>query len=72
MTSAKVTDDDRFSLNPKQAIKILNEAVTEAESQGLEWNTDPIRLTPKPSLVAMVRKSRELELAAAAENGEDG
>jgi len=65
VTSATVSDDERFTLTPNEAIALLNEAVEAAAEKniGLKWQTEPIRLTPKPSLVAMVRKSRELELS---------
>ena len=71
VSSGTVSDDDRFSLSPDAAIAVLNKAVKEATKQGLDWNIEPIRLTPKPSLVAMVRKSRELELAGEAADVED-
>ena len=67
VNSANVGDDDRFSLTSKDAISLLNEAVAKAKEKELKWDTDPIELTPKPELVVMVSKSRELELGAEAE-----
>jgi len=61
VNSATVGEDDRFTLTPTEAITLLNSAV-KALDEKLPWNTEPIRLAPKPSLVAMVARSRELGL----------
>ena len=67
VVSSDVKDDDRFTLRPAEAIALLDAAVKEAtEKHSLPWNVKEVELAPKPSLVAMVSKSRELEL------GEEG
>jgi len=65
VNSATVAEDDCFTLTPSDAIALLNAAVKAAEKHKLPWTTEPIELKPKPSLVAMVAKSRELELTGA-------
>lgn len=67
VNSATISDDDKFTLTAADAIALLNEAVETAMENGLAWNTEPIKLTPKPELVTMVSKSRELELGSEVE-----
>lgn len=59
---------ETFSLNSERAIALLNSAVDAAEKLGLTWQTEPIKLTPSPELIALVKKSQQL--AAAGEEGE--
>lgn len=66
VNSASVQENDRFTLIPAAAIAVLNAAVQDARNHNLPWNTEPIILRPKPSLVAMVARSRELELTGEA------
>lgn len=67
VNSATINEDDKFTLSAAEAITILDEAVEAAKQHGLAWNTEPITLTPKPELITMVSKSRELELGSEAE-----
>lgn len=54
--SAKST----FGLDSDTARKIFEGAVDEARRIDLPWREDPILLTPKDALVALVRKSRDI------------
>lgn len=58
-----------FSLSGEEAIRLLNDATTTANSVGLLWETDPIVLQPQPKLVELVRLS---QLEATKESGEGG
>lgn len=49
-----------FRLSSEEALELLKQATTVAGDTGLTWATEPLRLTPKPALVELVRKSREL------------
>lgn len=51
--------NEAFSLNAKDAVKLFNQAVEEAKSAGLPWNSDGMTLTPRDDLVKMVLRSRE-------------
>jgi CRISPR-associated protein Csb1 len=57
-----------FSLDSKQAIALLNAAVEAANTAGIAWETEPVKLEPAPELIALVKKSQQL--AAAGEEGE--
>lgn len=48
------------SLTSEQAIKLLSDAVAAAEKQGLVWQKEPVKLTPSPNLVALLKKSQEI------------
>lgn len=50
----------------KQAIQILAAAIVAARAAGLQWNDEVVKLTPRPDLVALVRKSRDLAMTAPA------
>lgn len=54
------TDTMKFSLTTHQAKNIFDEAVKAAVAAGFEWQTNPLELTPKPALVELVKRSREL------------
>lgn len=72
VTSASTSEDEQFSLAPSQAIALFDQTVQDAKQHGLSWDSEPIRLTPKSSLVEMVCKSRELELAGETETEDEG
>lgn len=57
----------KFSLDAETAIALLADAVKAAESVGLKWRTEPLKLKPAPQLLELVRKSQAL---AAAQGGE--
>ena len=58
----------QFDLSPEDALKLLQETITEAKQAGLPWEGE-IELTPSPDLVELVRRSQEL---ASASGGEEG
>jgi CRISPR-associated protein Csb1 len=49
-----------FSLAPKEAASLLEDAVQAAGKHGLGWEQEPVVLTPAPKLVSLLRKSRQL------------
>lgn len=53
------TQPKTYTLDGAAAVKLLNEAVSEAQAKGLPWEGD-VNLTPHPDLVRLVRKSQEL------------
>ncbi len=60
------------TLEADAAIKLLNESVAAAAALGLKWRAEPLRLTPSPQLVALVKKSQELAAAAGGGDEEGG
>lgn len=61
-----------YEVNAKVALVLLKEAVEGARVAGLSWRVEPLVLKPSPQLVALVKKSQELAVAAGAEGGEEG
>ncbi|MFM2004636.1 MAG: hypothetical protein RLZZ09_291, partial [Pseudomonadota bacterium] len=57
-----------YAMDGSAAVKLLGEAIAEAQILGLPWEGD-ITLTPHPDLVSLVRKSQIL--AAHQTDGED-
>jgi CRISPR-associated protein Csb1 len=53
-------DTELFSLSADGAAKILVQAVDDAKRAGLPWHEEPVRLKPKPALVELIKKSREI------------
>lgn len=49
-----------FSITAAEAIKVLTEAVSAAEKLGLVWQKEPVKLTPSPNLVALLKRSQDL------------
>ncbi len=49
-----------FDIDLQTAGSVLADAAAAAESVGLGWNIDEVRLVPAPKLVELVRRSREL------------
>lgn len=49
-----------FTLTAESAIKLLGEAVAAAEKQGLIWQKEPVKLTPSPNLVALLKRSQDV------------
>jgi len=56
-TAARTTP---FRITSAEATNLLKNAVSAARDVKLRWRTEPLQLTPKPALVELVRKSREL------------
>jgi CRISPR-associated protein Csb1 len=50
---------ETFVLSAEDAVKLFNQAVEEAKSAGLPWNSAGMTLTPRADLVEMVLRSRE-------------
>lgn len=61
----------QLTIDSATAIQILSEAVAAAEALGLKWRKEPLKLTPSPQLVALLRKSQELAAAAGAAETEE-
>ena len=49
-----------FTITAKDAIKLLEEAVVAAEKLGLVWQKDPVKLTPSPNLIALLKRSQDI------------
>lgn len=49
-----------FSLDADRAVALFKAAVERAESLGLSWRKEPLRLDPSPQLVDLVRTSQEI------------
>lgn len=49
-----------FTLTAEDAIKLLEQAVAAAEKLGLVWQKEPVRLTPSPNLVALLKRSQDI------------
>lgn len=57
----------KLTIDSESAIKVLADAVTAAEALGLKWRKEPLKLTPSPQLIALLRRSQELAATGAAE-----
>ena len=57
VSAAKATE---FTITAKDAIKLLEEAVAAAEKLGLVWQKEPVKLTPSPNLVALLKRSQDI------------
>ena len=53
------TEPKTYTINGPAAVKLLGEAISEAEKIGLPWESE-ITLTPHPDLVSLVKKSQVL------------
>ena len=49
-----------FTITAKDAIRLLEEAVAAAEKLGLVWQKEPVKLTPSPNLVALLKRSQDI------------
>ncbi|MCI0534790.1 MAG: type I-U CRISPR-associated RAMP protein Csb1/Cas7u [Verrucomicrobiales bacterium] len=49
-----------FTLTSADAIKLLEQAVMAAEKVGLVWQKEPVKLTPSPNLVALLKRSQDI------------
>lgn len=56
-----------FTLTAEDAIKLLSDAVVAAEKQGLVWQKEPVKLTPSPNLVALLKRSQDISAKTPAE-----
>lgn len=60
----------QLTIDSATAIKVLAEALDAAEALGLKWRKEPLKLTPAPQLIALLRRSQELAATGAAETGD--
>lgn len=49
-----------FSLSTDEAAKVFVQAVEAAKRAGLPWHEEPVVLKPRPALVELIKKSREV------------
>ncbi|HLP78254.1 MAG TPA: type I-U CRISPR-associated protein Cas7, partial [Candidatus Paceibacterota bacterium] len=63
-------EQPQFLLTGKEAIALLEDAITAAKNLGLEWEGTPVELIPSADLVKLVRKSQELAQGGAEEESE--
>jgi CRISPR-associated protein Csb1 len=49
-----------FTITAKDTIKLLEESVAAAEKLGLVWQKEPVKLTPSPNLVALLKRSQDI------------
>lgn len=56
-----------FTLTAGDAIQLLGEAVAAAEKLGLTWHKAPVKLTPSPNLVALLKRSQDIAAKAPAD-----
>ena len=56
-----------FVITAKDAIQLLSEAVAAAEQQGLVWQKEPVKLTPSPSLIALLKRSQDISAKTSAD-----
>jgi CRISPR-associated protein Csb1 len=54
-----------FTITRESSISLLNEAIESAEALGLKWRREPLKLTPAPQLVDLLRRSQEIAAAEA-------
>jgi len=59
----------RFTLDAKAAIELLDGAIKAAKEAGLPWRTAPLVLAPAEQLVKLVAKSQELSVQQGDEGG---
>lgn len=57
-----------FTLTAKAAIQLLGEAVLAAEKVGLSWEKNPVKLTPSPNLVALLKRSQDIAAKTTTDN----
>jgi CRISPR-associated protein Csb1 len=58
-----------YTLEPEDAIKLVQEASEAARNVGMGWPTQAVDLKPAPKLVALLRRSREVAAQGEAEGG---
>lgn len=58
----------QFIITVADAIKLLEGAVAAAEKLGLVWQKAPVKLTPSPNLVALLKRSQDIAAKTPAES----
>lgn len=61
----------KLTITAEASIQTLKEAIAAAENAGLTWREDPLKLTPAPQLVELLRRSQEIAAAEATEESGD-
>lgn len=61
----------KFTITADDAIQTLKDAVAAAEKLGLIWRKEPLKLTPAPQLVDLLRRSQEVAAAESVEESGD-
>jgi len=56
-----------FTLTAENATELLKQAVAAAEKLGLVWQKEPVKLTPSPNLVALLKRSQDVAAKTPAE-----
>ena len=56
-----------FTITAEAAIKLLGETVAAAEKLGIVWQSEPVKLTPSPNLVALLKRSQDIAAKTPAE-----
>jgi CRISPR-associated protein Csb1 len=64
------TQPSILTIDGDSAIQMLKEAVAAAEKAGLTWRKEPLKLTPAPQLVELLKRSQEIAKTEATD--EDG
>ena len=54
------TEVEQYTLTSEESSKILAGAIQLVRKAGLRWEEEPVLLKPKPALVELVKKSRQL------------
>jgi CRISPR-associated protein Csb1 len=60
-----------LALTAADAITLLEQAVSAAEQCGLVWQKEPVKLTPSPNLVALLKRSQEIAAKTPADAGSE-
>ena len=60
-----------FSMDTDSALELLQKAVESAKRVNLIWREEPLRLTPAPRLVDLVKKSQELTAKVGEAGGDE-
>lgn len=65
------SDPTTLTITADDAIQTLKDAIVAAEKLGLIWRKEPLKLTPAPQLVDLLRRSQEIASAESVEETED-
>lgn len=63
------SEPKHVSLTSESAIELLNAAVQAAKKAGLPWREEPLILKPASKLIDLIRKSQELAVQSAGDEG---
>lgn len=60
-----------FTITASDAIDLLTQAVAAAAKEGLDWQSEPVKLIPSPHLVALLKRSQDIAARTPAEASAD-